>query len=708
MSAQSPGSLRRRLEFTLIGVALVSVLLLSGLNYVFARVLISDSVEAQLSALRDTRVQSIERGAGRVQDSVSTLAVTPNVVTAFQELSAGYSEADGSLTPAQLDELDAKYDEALRPLRDAGQEVPTESLVPSSPSGQFVQYQYLARNPDAFDERDLLDDAGDGSSYSRAHAEHHPLLRSLMQNAGLSDLMFVDVDTAEIIYSVKKRIDVGTNAVNGPWADNGLRDVVEALATVPIGEAVVSDTAFYVPARGQAVFLLATAIRTTGDATGALVAQLPVQTLTDLATSGQDWELLGLDETGDVYLVGADGTLRTDTRAWLDDPDRFLDEHFDRNADESLVEQMRLVGSAALTQRADNRAVETALGGDTFVGTVTTYDGDRVFAASGPVRIGGLDWAVVIEKDRAEATAGLSSLLRGTLVVMAVLLPVTALLGWWMARSLTRPFAQLVDAAGRIARGEPASGVGSLGNNELGDVGRQLESVAARLAAEEAALVVEEEQINAVLAAVVPPRLVERVRSGEQGIADLVDSATVISFLVDGIPEATGSNQDTVFEITEQLAEGVEQLQEQFGVERVRRSTTSALFATGLGVDEAQIDAAAEFAAAVVQMVQAVGAEYGQSLSARGGLASGDVASGVIGQKQLSFSMWGEPVTTAFTLASLARAGEILVDPAVRDALDSEWDVEAREGLIGLDDMAEAWALRPPRASDAATLGSPG
>ena len=701
MSNHAAGPLRRRLEFTLVGVALVSVLLLSGLNYLFARVLISDAVEAQLGALRDTRVESIERGAVRVQSAVSTLAVTPSVVTAFEELSAGYAEVDDSLTPEQLVELETAYGVALQPLRDAGQDVPAGALVPDSGSGQFVQYQYIARNPDGFDDRDRLDDAGDGSSYSRAHAENHPLLRSLMQNAGLSDLLLVDVDTAEVIYSVKKRIDVGTNAVNGPWAVNGLGAVIDALATVPFGDAVVSDTAFYAPARGQAVFLLATAIRSTGDATGALVAELPVQALTDLATSGQDWELLGLDETGNVYLVGADGKLRTDTREWLADPEQFLEEYFDRNADESLIEQMRLAGSAALTQQVDNRAVETALGGDTFVGAVTTYDGDKVFAASGPVRIGGLDWAVVIEKDRAEATSGLSSLLRGTLVVMAVLLPVTALLGWWLARSLTRPFGQLVDAAGRIAGGEPAPGAGGLGNNELGDVGRQLESVAAQLAAEEAALVAEEDQINAVLAAVVPPRLIDRVRSGEQGIADLVDSATVISFLVDGIPEAAGSNQDVVFEIAEQLVEGVEQLQAQYGVERIRQSSTSALFATGLGVDEPQIEAAAEFTAAVLQMVQEIGAEYGHGLSVRAGLAAGDVASGVIGQQQLAFSMWGEPVTRAFTLASLARPGEILADSSVRDGLEARWDAEQREGLLGLDDSVEAWAIRSPRMTDA-------
>ena len=701
MSTRTRGSLRRRLEFTLVGVALVSVLLLSGLNYVFARVLISDSVESQLSSLRDTRVQAIERGAARVQTLVSTLAVTPSVISAFDALTAGYAEVDAGLSADEVAELEAAYDKALEPLREAGLDVPTASLVPASGSGQFVQYEYIAGNPDGFDNRDGLDDAGDGSSYSEAHAEYHPLLRGLMRNSEFSDLMFVDLDSGEVVYSVMKRIDVGTNVVTGPWADDALGAVVDALATVAVGDTVISDTSFYPPARGQAVFFLATAVRSSSDASGAVVAQFPVQALTDLATANQDWDLLGLGETGDVFLVGADGTLRTDTREWLDDPEQFLSDHFDRNADEAAIEQMRLVGSAALTQTVNDQAVAAALTGETFVGTVTNFSGDSVFVASGPVGIGTQEWAVVVEQDRSEATAGLSTLLRSTLLVMAVLLPVTAVLGWWLARSLTRPFGQLVDAAGRIAKGEPAPDVGQLGNNELGDVGRQLGNVATRLEAEEAAIVAEEEQINAVLGAVVPSRLVDRVRSGEQDITDLLDTATVISFLIDGIPEATGSDQDTVFDITEQLVERVEQLQDEFGVERVRRSSTNALFATGLGEDGARIDAAVQFTGAVMAMVERIGTEYGQRLSVRAGLSTGDVASGVIGQQQLAFSMWGEPVSTAFTLASLAQTGEILVDSSVREAIGAEWEIERREGLSGLDDTVEAWSIRLPQASEA-------
>jgi class 3 adenylate cyclase len=695
MSGNGRGGLRRRLEVTLVGVALVSVLLLSGINYVFARVLITDAVESQLEALRDTRVQAIERGAERVKSDVATLAVTPSVITALDELAAGYAAIDDELTASQLAELEALYDDAFEPLRAIGREVPTSSVLPTSERGRVVQYRYIAQNPDGFDERDGMDDAGDGSAYSAAHAEYHPLLRALMRNARLSDLMLVDAGTRDVVYSVKKRIDIGTNTTNGPWSDGALGAVIAQLASSTVGDTIISDTSFYVPAGGQAVVFVATAIRSGAEVTGAIIAEVPVAAITALVTAGQDWELLGLEQTGDVYLVGADGTLRTDPRAWLDDPEGFLSDHLDREGDEEAIEQMRLVGSPALTQTVDNRAIDAALDGDEFVGAVSNYRGDATFTATGPVRLGDQSWTVVVEQDRAEATEGLASLLRSTLVVMAILLPVTAVLGWWLARSLTRPFGDLVDAANRIARGDPAPGVGRLGNNEVGDVGRQLQTVAEMLEAEEAAIVAEEAQINAVLGAVVPPRLVERVRCGEEQISDLIDTATAISFVVDGVPEAVGSNQDTVYEITEQLVDSVEELRERLDVERVRRSTTNALFVAGLGAPDARIEAAAEFAAAVIQLVAETGAEYGQQLTVRAGISAGDVASGVIGQQQLTFSVWGEPVTAAFALASMARPGEILVDGTVQGALAGSHDFDRRDGLAGLDDDVDAWSLRP-------------
>lgn len=688
-------SLRRRLELTLVGVALVSVLLLSGLNYLFARLLVTDSVEEQLNALRDTRVQAIEDGAERVQASVSTIALTPSVISAVEEFSSAFADIDEVIPPAQSAQLAAAYDAALDPLRAEGVEIDTEAVLPQSAAGQYVQYEYLVENPEDFDQRDLLDDAGDGSGYSDVHAAFHPLLRSLAANAGMSDLLLVDADSLDVVYSVQKHGDIGTNVVDGPWADGSLGEVVDQLADVAVGDTVISDSTFYVPARGESVIFLASAVRSGSDIVGAVVAELPVSTLTELVTGGADWELLGLGDTGEIYVVGADATLRTDTRTWLEDPELFLEGYVDQGGDEDGADQIRRLGSAALLQPVDNEAVQVALAGDEFLGTVTNYHGVRTFAASAPVSVGDQNWVLVVEQSRSEAMAGLRSLLRGTLFVMAILLPVTALLGWWLARTLTRPFDTLVQSSARIARGEPATGLEDLGNNEIGDVGRQLEAVARTLEAEKATIAAEEQRIIDVLGAVMPPRLVDRVRRGERDISDMVDTATVIAIAVRGMPEATGSAQDTVLEIAEQLDSELGELMHRYGVERVRRSSTGGLLVAGLGSPDPRIPDAARFAAEMLPVVVATGAEFGHSLTLHIGLAAGDVASGVLGRSQLTFSVWGEPVTSAFTLASLAAAGEVLVDANVVDGLDSAWTIDRRDELPGLDDDVSAFAIRP-------------
>jgi class 3 adenylate cyclase len=334
------------------------------------------------------------------------------------------------------------------------------------------------------------------------------------------------------------------------------------------------------------------------------------------------------------------------------------------------------------------------------MGPVVSFDGARTEAASGPIDVGTQNWVVVVEQDRSEANDGLGDLLRSMLVVMAVLVPITAVLAVLLARSLTRPFGTLVAAARHIASGGRSPDVARLGKNELGDVGRQLERVAARLDDEEANIAAEETQITDVLAAVVPPRLIDRVRRGERQIVDLLDAATVMSFLVDGIPEATGSAYDTVSELHDDLVHGIDRLVDEFQIERVRRSPTNALFVAGLGEASPRTVEAARFAISLIQMVTDVGDEYGHPLTIRAGLASGDVASGVIGEQQFSFSVWGEPVSTAFSLASLAQPGEILADARVHaglnDEVSGEWEFLRRATLSGLDDDVEAWSITRP------------
>jgi class 3 adenylate cyclase len=76
------------------------------------------------------------------------------------------------------------------------------------------------------------------------------------------------------------------------------------------------------------------------------------------------------------------------------------------------------------------------------------------------------------------------------------------------------------------------------------------------------------------------------------------------------------------------------------------------------------------------------------------GLASGYVVTGVVGTERVAFNVWGNPRRRAETLATVAGASEILVDPTVASHVGDEWAVDPVIGLVGLDGAPfEAWRV---------------
>ena len=466
--------------------------------------------------------------------------------------------------------------------------------------------------------------------------------------------------------------------------------MLDQLSSVAVGDSIISDTFFYVPTAGEPVFFLAAAVRSGSEVVGAVVTEVPVEALTAIMTAEQDWRLLGLGDTGESYIVGPTGTLRTDTRAWLEDPDDYLRRHVERYDDQTAADLIETVGSPVLIQEVDNAAVAASLDGDEFIGTVTNYLGTKTLAAAAPTALEGVNWAVLVEIDRSETDAALNSLLRRFLLVLAILLPTIAVVGVFLSRILTRPADSLVQSAERIADGDLDTEIEDLGRNELGDLGRQLEGVVRQLESGEQAIVEEEQHINDVLSALLPARLVDRVRSGEEAIGDIVDTATVVSITVDDIPEAAGADQDIALEVTERLDSEIHALMDRYGVERIRRSSGSQLFLTGLDQEDARGADAADFTRDVLNMVGEIGAEFGRALTARAGMSAGDVATGVLGTSQLSFGVWGDPPAVAVTLGALAQPGQVLADANVVEQLGRDWDFGPPEEFPALADDIDA------------------
>jgi class 3 adenylate cyclase len=700
MATVRGGSLRARLTRTLVGLGLVSVLLLAAVNFVVVRGLLDRGASDQLTAVRDMRREAVELGIDRLLTEISVLGGS-GLASVLTDVSDAYHQIDEDLTDEQLADLEAAYEPVVARYDEAGVDrPPIAELLPASTAGRYVQYHYIASQP--AEERGAIVDAGDGSEYSVAHAEQQQLLEELAASVGASDLLLVDSASAEVVYSVDKHIDIGTNVETGPYADTGLGSTWAALGRAAVNDAVMSDSAYYLPSSTAPLVHVAATVRAGSEVVGAVIVTIEIDVLTTIVTAGQQWDQLGLGDTGEAYLIGSDLRLRTVTRPWFDDGQAgYVDRYLDSGGDERTAGLMEFTESPVMLQTVDNEATRAAVSGDDFNGRVDNYFGESTLTAAGPITSGDLGWVVVTEQNTSETRNELERFAISIAILLAVLLPILAVVGIVLARVLAKPVGPLVAAAGRIADGDYRTEVPDLGPTELGDVGRQLEAVAGELREREASIDAEETRITEMLSSVLPPALVELVRSGDREFGDVVDTGTVIAVTVRGLPEPSASDQDVMAELISRATDDLGVLVRRHGVERARISPEHLIFVAGRGMPEHDAANAASFGLEAVALVERLGAELGLGLTGHGGLALGLVASGLLGSQQVAYGVWGDCVGRAVALSWVAGPGEVLADAQVVEELDESWNcrlVEDDRGWGRPD--GEAFALEIDAVGD--------
>jgi methyl-accepting chemotaxis protein len=275
----------------------------------------------------------------------------------------------------------------------------------------------------------------DSPEYQAVQAFYDPVLRQYKETYGYYDLFLISLD-GEIVYTVEHEPDFATNLLKGRYASSGLATAFRGARS---GDVRLTDFEPYKPSAGAPASFIAAPIEIDGERVGVVALQMPAERLNAIMTSRS-----GLGETGETYLVGKDGLMRSDSR--------FAEE------------------STLLTQSVQSAAVERALAGRSGVEVVDDYRGVPVWSAYAPLDVDGLDWVVLAEIDQAEVAAPIVRLRNQTLVVGAFVLVGLALAGWFISRWIARPLGQLSDAARALADGDFSSELTAHGNDEVGQM----------------------------------------------------------------------------------------------------------------------------------------------------------------------------------------------------------------------------------------------
>ena len=212
------------------------------------------------------------------------------VVDATREFRAAVAELDRAGPPPDLrQKVSDWYAEHFIPemRRVLGREPALADYLPVGAAPYYLQYHYIVANPHPAARRKLLDDAGDGSDYSRLHAVYHPLMRAAATTVGFFDFMMADPKSGRLIYTVEKEVDFTTSLQAGPYRrSNVAAAVARCAATADRSAVCLEDFAPYAPSGGAPIAFMAAPVIDQGVVIGVLIAQLSNEEIDNVVTGG--------------------------------------------------------------------------------------------------------------------------------------------------------------------------------------------------------------------------------------------------------------------------------------------------------------------------------------------------------------------------------------------------------------------------------------
>jgi hypothetical protein len=631
----------------MISVALISVLSVGAYNLVLARDVLQGVSEEQLSDVAAANFDSVVGRFDAMANLGVVLASDRGVVESLSDFDAAYMELPSTEDVGHDAELLLAYEDELLDAPAAESDPGPADLMPESARARYLQYWYIAQNPNQ--DRATLDRADDGSTYSEVHAKYHPGLRSIVADTKVGDLILVNVD-GTVVYSVDKNVDVGTNLIDGPHSDSVLaRAAIDVGRNLGVGEAGSTDLEFYTPALYAPTTFIVSPVSEGESIIGYVLLEIRAETLTELVTNDFNWLEAGMGDTGEIYLVGDDLSLRTESRLWIEDPEVYLSETSAVNG-EAVAQDVATRRTSVLTQPVATEAVEQALATGSFNGTATDYLGRETVTIATSIDVGQGQWVVVGAVTTEEAYASLQGYVTLLILIAVILIPVVAIVAVLAARRMLLPIRDLVTVADEVGGGRTDISAPDFGHDEFDDVSRRLNEVIGVMRVQDQELDIADAETTELLLASMPQEIAQQIIDGDTTMNQELRHATIVVVTVGDPATIDPVGQDQLADRTVRIAGKLTGIAKESGVEVLHSSTTQYVFALGLDVEAPEANKGVAFAANVQAAFGELSDELGVPITCRVGLSAGQVVQGIVGSDRMAFAVWGVPLNDATDL----------------------------------------------------------
>lgn len=707
-STDATGSLRpsrfglaAKLFTTLILLGAIAIALTGTLGYFHARDALEKAVYHQLTSARQTKARQVESYFRTIRSELRLLATSKMVVDSTREFRIAVEQLDkAGVQPDQQQAVSDWYAQHFIPqmTKILGREPAVSDYLPVGGAPYYLQYHYIVANPNPSERRKLLDDAGDGSAYSRLHATFHPLMREAATTVGFFDFMVADPKSGRLIYTVQKEVDFTTSLQFGPYRRTNVAAAVARCGESADRSAIcLEDFSAYAPSGGAPIAFMGAPIIDQGVVIGVLIAQLSNEEIDNVVTGGRRWRQEGFGDTGEAYLVGPDYMVRSAPREFYEDHELYFAELKAAGTTDEEIAAIRRYGTPVMHQRIETQATRAGIAGVEGTGEIKGYRGVPTLASWGPLAIDDVKWALVAKIDSSEAFAPIDKLRRDLLMVGGLALLVVAATAMWFARALLGPLRDLTAGVRRFAAGDYNTAVPVRSRDEVGELCSAFNGMVEELHHKNAAIESKNRENEELLLNVLPAPIANRLRGGEHRIADGFADVTVAFADIVGFTELSSamSPQDVVMMLND-LFTRFDAAAGELGIEKIK--TVGDAYMAVCGLPEPTPDHVERMLRMAIRMVHITrehAMEHDAPLRLRVGVNTGPVVAGVIGKSKYIYDLWGDTVNLASRMESGGVPDTVQVTQPVFERLKDKFVFEPRGAIeVKGKGKVDAWLLR--------------
>ena len=276
-------------------------------------------------------------------------------------------------------------------------------------------------------------------------------------------------------------------------------------------------------------------------------------------------------------------------------------------------------------------------------------------------------------------------------------LTVVVLTGGWLSRALLGPLRELTAGVKRFAAGDYGAKVAVRTHDEIGQLCFAFNGMVDELREKNLMIEGKNRENEELLLNVLPAPIANRLRGGEQGIADGFAEVTVaFADLVGFTALSSEMPPQEVVTLLNGLFTRFDVAAQELGIEKIKTVGDAYMAVCGLPVPVANhAERMVRMAIRMVHITREHALEHQVSMKLRVGINSGPVVAGVIGKSKYIYDLWGDTVNLASRMESGGIPDSIQVTRPVYEKLQGLFAFEPRGAIeVKGKGAVEAWLLR--------------